>query len=81
MAKKVRRVKKKKSKTAAVAQPGADVTLEQDVSKKEKAAAVKEKTSTSFEEEYAYVIKDLKRVLFVSGAMFLLLIVLNLVVQ
>jgi hypothetical protein len=59
MARKVRRVRKKKG-------PQDSGTVGQ---------------AESFQDEYAYVIQDLRRVLFVSGVMFLLLIILNLFLQ
>lgn len=61
MAKKVRRVRKEKGKTAVSV----------------------EKTTLSAQEqfqlEYAYVLKDLRRVFILAGIMFALLIILNLV--
>jgi hypothetical protein len=73
MAKKVRRVKKKKRSTAVV-----ESTAEKPA---EKVASAKEKSAESFRQEYAYVVKDLRRLLLLSGALFLLLIVLNLLLQ
>jgi hypothetical protein len=76
MAKKVRRAKKKKRKATPV------VTAVDAAEKPaEKVAKVKETSAESFRQEYAYVIKDLRRVLLVSGAMFMLLIVINLLLQ
>ncbi len=72
MAKKVRRVKKKKQPDTASA-PVVDSAGA--------ATAVKETPAESFRQEYSYVVKDLRRVLLLSAAMFLLLIVLNLVLQ
>ncbi|MFN2136127.1 MAG: hypothetical protein ACK2UK_09250 [Candidatus Promineifilaceae bacterium] len=71
MAKKVRRVKKKKQTAATVSVPEST------------AAAVAEKVSPaeSFRQEYSYVVRDLRRMLLLSAAMFLLLIALNLLVQ
>ncbi len=60
MARKVRRVKKKKNGAQDTGTTG---------------------QTESFRDEYAYVIQDLRRVLFVSGVMFLLLIVLNIFLQ
>lgn len=45
----------------------------------EKAAG--EGPAEQFQQEYAYVIKDLRRVFLLAAAMFVLLIVLNLVLQ
>lgn len=76
MAKKVRRAKKKKKKaTTTVA---ASAAGEKPV---EKVATAKETSAETFRQEYAYVIKDLRRVLLVSGAMFVLLIAINLLLQ
>lgn len=80
MAKKVRRVKKKKRKQtagAAAANQAANETgelvdknLQQPISSTEQ-----------FRLDYAYVVKDLRRVLILAGAMFALLIILNLLLQ
>ena len=77
MAKKVRRVKKKKR-----SKPAAEITAGQSKEQKvEKVASAKEKAAESFRQEYAYVIKDLRLLLLLSGALFLLLIVINLLFQ
>lgn len=77
MAKKVRRVKKRK-RSAPVVESTADSAAEKPV---EKVASAKEKSTESFRQEYAYVVKDLRRLLLLSGALFLLLIALNLLLQ
>jgi hypothetical protein len=85
MAKKVRRVKKKKKSaqdtTTAVENTAVQAAPVSKAMVKEKVASAKVKEVVTFHEEYAYVIKDLRRVLLVSGAMFLLLIALNLLLQ
>lgn len=73
MAKKVRRVKKKRRSAPVAERTAAEPT--------EKPVSAKEKSVESFRQEYAYVIKDLRRLLLLSGAMFILLIVLNLLLQ
>jgi hypothetical protein len=79
MAKKVRRVKKKrqKKKHTALAQdniktatPAAEISTEPQLSSTEQ-----------FRQEYAYVVKDLRRVLILAAFMFTLLITLNLLLQ
>lgn len=77
MAKKVRRVKKKKQSVPAV-ESISENTTDQVV---EKVVSAKEKAAESFQQEYAYVVKDLRRLLLLSGALFLLLIVINLLLQ
>lgn len=68
--KKSRRVRQRPAKsTGPIAEPQA----------KETAAAGS--TVDHFQQEYAYVIKDLRRVLLLAAAMFILLIVLNLVLR
>ena len=79
MAKKVRRVKKKRQqkKHTAPAQegiktttPAAEIFTEPQMSSTEQ-----------FRLEYAYVVKDLRRVLVLAAIMFALLIALNLLLQ
>lgn len=73
MAKKVRRVKKKNAAAATAAAEAAEQAPT--------AETPKLTSDEIFQLEYAYVIKDLQRVLLVSGIMFVLLIVLNLLLQ
>ena len=61
MAKKVRRVRKKKGKAAVSVEKPTLSAAEQ------------------FQQDYAYVLKDLRRVFILAGIMFALLIILNLV--
>jgi hypothetical protein len=79
MAKKVRRAKKRgQQKRKPV--PSAQET----VSKAETTEALHEPQSTTtdqFRQEYAYVVKDLRRVLILAAIMFALLIALNLLLQ
>lgn len=79
MAKKVRRVKKKrrtKKQSAATREniekttPAAETSTEPQLSSTEQ-----------FRQEYAYVVKDLRRVLILAVIMFALLIALNLLLQ
>lgn len=78
MAKKVRRVKKKNKRSEQVADSSSEMLTEQT---DEQTISAKEKAALSYRQEYAYVIKDLRRLLLVSGALFLLLIVINLLLQ
>ena len=78
MTKKVRRVKKKRSPKTQVPNGEADV--------KASAAAeqVVEQTLSATEQfrfDYAYVVKDLRRVMILAASMFALLIILNLILQ
>jgi hypothetical protein len=77
MAKKVRRAKKK-NRATHVTESTAEVPTEVVV---EKAVSAKVKEIESYRKEYAYVVKDLRRLFLLSGALFLLLIVINLLVQ
>jgi hypothetical protein len=43
--------------------------------------AAVDSTVDQFQQEYAYVIKDLRRVFLLAAAMFILLVILNLVLQ
>ncbi|MCB8943952.1 MAG: hypothetical protein H6658_09370 [Ardenticatenaceae bacterium] len=47
----------------------------------EKFAEPSKKQTDDFQVEYAYVLKDLRRVFILAGVMFILLIALNLVLQ
>lgn len=79
MAKKVRRVKKKKQKQTSIQQSAnmADDVIEPvDITTKQRISSVEQ-----FRLDYAYVVKDLRRVLLLAGAMFALLIILNLLLQ
>jgi hypothetical protein len=77
MAKKVRRVKKKKQKNIpAIGSEEAPVNESVAVQVEQSLSA-----ADQFRLDYAYVVKDLRRVLILAGAMFALLIILNLVLQ
>jgi hypothetical protein len=78
MAKKVRRVKKKNKRSDPVVDSTSEMLTEQT---DEQTISAKEKAALSYQQEYAYVIKDLRHLLLVSGALFLLLIVINLLLQ
>lgn len=68
--KKARRTRPRQAKsTSTVAGPQATET------------ATVDSTVDPFQQEYAYVIKDLRRVFLLAAAMFILLIILNLVLQ
>jgi hypothetical protein len=78
MAKKVRRVKKKRTQKRQTAPQSEEAAPA-------RAAESSRETSTSttdqFRQEYAYVVKDLRRVLILAAIMFALLIALNLLLQ
>jgi len=81
MAKKVRRVKKKQQKKqTATGQPihenAAPTVLDAEISAGQKLASAEQ-----FHLEYAYVVKDLRRVLVLAAIMFALLIAANLLLQ
>ena len=79
MAKKVRRVKKKrqhKKQTAPAQQDAMTTALETEVSIGQQLSS-----ADQFRLEYAYVVKDLRRVLVLAAIMFALLIALNLLLQ
>ena len=80
MAKKVRRVKKKKRKQAASRQP-ADSVVEDASGALDSSVNQSLSATEQFRLDYAYVVKDLRRVLLLAGALFTLLIVLNLLLQ
>ncbi len=77
MAKKVRRVKKKKKARSAVA----DTATAEPSSEPAAEPSLKLSPAERFRQEYNYVVKDLQRVLLLSGVMFILLIVLNLLLR
>ena len=74
MAKKVRRVRKQKPSSAEGTQPA-----EPTISSK-RTAATTDQTAEEFEQEYSYVLRDLRRVFVLAALMFVLLIALNLLV-
>lgn len=78
MAKKVRRVKKKQKKQTNAIQEEAAAAAVLDA---EVAAGQKLNSTEQFRLEYAYVVKDLRRVLVLAAIMFALLIVINLLLQ
>jgi hypothetical protein len=81
MAKKVRKVKKQKQASTATSVV-ADVEANKQAVVETVAAKTPRMTSAElFEMEYAYVEQDLKHVLLLSGAMFVLLIALNLLLR
>ena len=79
MAKKVRRVKKKRQQKKHTA------PTQEDIITKTPAAEVSTgpqlSSTEQFRQEYAYVVKDLRRVLILAAFMFALLIALNLLLQ
>lgn len=78
MAKKVRRVKKKNKSSEPVVESTSEIVTELP---DEQIMSAKEKAALSYRQEYAYVIEDLRRLLLLSGALFLLLIIINLLFQ
>ena len=87
MAKKVRRVKKKRRATGRTAvsrsqqqtaHPGKPASKQTAVTRE---PASKQTSAEEFRQEYSYVLKDLRRILILAAIMFALLIVLNLVLQ
>jgi hypothetical protein len=64
--------KDRKSRRARLRQQTADDTIQADK---------KRDSTASFNQEYAYVLKDLRRIFVLAAVMFILLIVLNLVLQ
>ncbi len=80
MAKKVRRVRKKKRKQTT-SQPVDEITTEEASETIDNLGKQSLSSSEQFKLDYAYVVKDLRRVLLLAGAMFALLIILNLLLQ
>ena len=84
MAKKVRRVRKpardktKTSQTTAVADTNGP---SKSKTKSSKSSSRAENTAEEFRVDYAYVLKDLRRVFILAGILFTLLIALNLLLQ
>lgn len=78
MAKKVRRVKKRRKETRKKASTQ-DLTA--TVPASESAKEPQLSSTEQFRLEYAYVVKDLRRVLILAAIMFTLLIALNLILQ
>lgn len=64
--------KDRKSRRARLRQQTADDTIQTDK---------KRDSNAGFSQEYSYVVKDLRRVFILAAVMFILLIVLNLVLQ
>ncbi|MDX1416963.1 MAG: hypothetical protein R3293_22355 [Candidatus Promineifilaceae bacterium] len=80
MAKKVRRVKKKKRRQSSP-QTADDLLSNEAVETVDTPVKHSISASEQFRLDYAYVVKDLRRVLLLAGAMFALLIILNLLLQ
>jgi len=55
--------------------------LRQQIADDKNAADNKRNGSSAFSQEYAYVLKDLRRVFILAGFMFVLLIFLNIILQ
>jgi len=55
--------------------------LRQQIADDKKATDNKQNGSSTFAQEYAYVLKDLRRVFALAAIMFVLLVVLNIVLQ
>lgn len=77
MAKKVRRVKKKKTNKSTSESTADQVVVNETATIAEQTLS----TTDQFRLDYAYVVKDLRRVFLLAGAMFALLIILNLILQ
>lgn len=71
MAKKVRRVRRS----------GAQQQAAQSASEQVNETPARRDSTERFRQEYAYVLKDLRHILLLAVAMFILLIVLNLVLR
>ena len=80
MAKKVRRVKNKNRKQKTSTAP-ANVTSSELAEPLDSPVQQTISSTEQFRLDYAYVVKDLRRVLILAGAMFALLIILNLLFQ
>lgn len=72
MARKVRRVRKPRNRKQAPSLPPDEADVE---------AVTRRDAAEHFQQEYAYVLKDLRKILILAAAMFLLLILLNLLLQ
>jgi hypothetical protein len=79
MAKKVRRVKKKRQQKKHTAPAQEDIKT--TIPAAETSTGPQLSTTEQFQQEYAYVVKDLRRVLILAAIMFALLITLNLLLQ
>ena len=79
MAKKVRRVKKKRQQKKYTAPAQEDIKT--TTSAAETSTGPQMSTTEQFRLEYAYVVKDLRRVLTLAAIMFALLIAINLLLQ
>ncbi len=79
MAKKVRRAKKKRQQNRQPTPPQEESALSATTSEAPREA--RQSTTDQFRQEYAYVVKDLRRVLILAAIMFALLIALNLLLQ
>lgn len=82
MAKKVRRVKRSKPKVTSAVTPSAEPVVRARPASEKTLARRRKKHQrkvepVDFKEEYAYVIRDLRRILYLALAMFALLIALN----
>jgi hypothetical protein len=79
MAKKVRRVKKKRKRKDQATSSSEETTAA--ASTTEAPAESQLSSADQFRLDYAYVVKDLRRVLILAAIMFALLIVTNLLLQ
>lgn len=79
MAKKVRRVKKKRSQNKQAAPTIEETIAETTVVETPVESQIS--STDQFRLDYAYVVKDLRRVLILAAIMFALLIALNLLLQ
>ena len=77
MAKKVRRVRRR-SVRKSFPEPSGPVPEEEGVLQKKQGVSVEIGDDLELQEEYAYVMQDLRRVFILAAALFVLLIALNL---
>ena len=77
MAKKVRRVRRRAVKKETSEPPIAEINSDPDVQKRSRPDE-EINGETELEEEYAYVMQDLRRVFILAAVLFVLLIALNL---
>ena len=77
MAKKVRRVRRRAVKKETSELPIAEINSDSDVQKRSRPDE-EINGETELEEEYAYVMQDLRRVFVLAAVLFVLLIALNL---
>ena len=78
MAKKVRRIRRRAPKQKAV-EPAAQTSISDEISERPPVINEKRSSDVELEQEYAYVMQDLRRVFILAAILFVLLIVLNII--